>query len=313
MTNVPNLRAAKAEVTSYIADKIRYISITEQQGPLREGETRIGAQRRYYIKQKLEWDTENALWGHKDGRPIVTKDQIWDTVISEIRQLGLYGQKLVWTTIKAKFDGILEDDIRKICQLWFDHKLSQLDRDNESHWSLSGDTVEPANALRAHSPTETSQSDQPSRDDDAPPVVESPHVQGPPRETQKTEEDSGFFLRQFKTNASNLPTTLQFAKRLREMMRDHSPRVPPPNMILYAALKEARRNGNADARRTEPYIKWQLREVHELEEDDDEDEDDEDEDDTNGEEEQEDGEEQEAEEAEEEEEEGSAAEGSIEL
>ena len=79
MTKVPDLRAAKAEFISYIADKSRYVSITEQQGPLRDGETRVGSQRRYYIKQKLQWDTEKALWRNIDGRPLVRKDQIWDT------------------------------------------------------------------------------------------------------------------------------------------------------------------------------------------------------------------------------------------
>lgn len=74
MTKVPNLRAAKAEFTSYVADKSRYISVTEQQGPLRDGEARILAKRRYYIKQRMHWDVESALWKNKDGRPLIIKD-----------------------------------------------------------------------------------------------------------------------------------------------------------------------------------------------------------------------------------------------
>ena len=78
MTKVPDLRAAKAEFISYIADKSRYVSIIKQRGPLHDGETQIASQRRYYIKQKLQWDTRKALWRNKDGRPLVRKDQIWD-------------------------------------------------------------------------------------------------------------------------------------------------------------------------------------------------------------------------------------------
>ena len=344
MTRVPDLGAAKAELTSYIADKNRYVSITEQQGPLRNGEPRINSHRRWYIKQKLHWDPERALWRNKDGRPLVKKDQIWDTVISEMRQLEYHGQKAVWTTVKTKFDGILEDDIRMICKGWYKHGLAQLDCDNESHWSLLRDHVQPAGPSDNHPPTarsqpdnylpdkEPSQNDESSQDDNGPQGDGSPQDEESSRRIQRAEQDTEFILR-FKTDAYNLPKTIEFTVRLRVMMMKHLPHVPPPNMILYAALKEAHRNGNPDARRTEPYRKWQLWKGHQLEEEDDveeydedddgedddsEGEDDEVEDYTDGDKEQKDEEEQEGESAEEaeeaeEEEEGSAAEGSIEL
>lgn len=126
MTRTYDLRAAKAEFACYIADQKRYVSITEEQGPLRDGETRILAARRSYIKRKLQWDAELLCWINKDGRPLITKDLIWDTVIAEMRQLDTHGQRLVWTKIKAKFDGILEDDVRAICKVWYKHGLSQL-------------------------------------------------------------------------------------------------------------------------------------------------------------------------------------------
>lgn len=46
----PNLRAVSAEFASYIADKTRYFSITEQQGPLRAGEAQLRAPRRHDIR-----------------------------------------------------------------------------------------------------------------------------------------------------------------------------------------------------------------------------------------------------------------------
>ena len=45
-------------------------------------------------------------------------------IISQMRQLGTHGQRLVWTRVKAKFDGILEDDVRTICKVWYKHGLS---------------------------------------------------------------------------------------------------------------------------------------------------------------------------------------------
>ena len=50
---VPDLRAASAEFARYIMDKNRYISITEQQGPLRPGESRLLVPRRQYIRKKI--------------------------------------------------------------------------------------------------------------------------------------------------------------------------------------------------------------------------------------------------------------------
>ena len=50
-------------------------------------------------------------------------------------------------------------------------------------------------------------------------------------------------LQQFETDACSLPATLQFAQRLRAIMREYLPNVPPPNMKLYASLKEAHTDG----------------------------------------------------------------------
>ena len=350
MTKVPDLGAAKAEFTSYIADKSRYVSITEQQGPLRDGETRLPSRRQWYVNSKMQWDTQRALWRNKDGRPLVKKDQIWDTVISEMRQLGYHGQKVVWTTVKAKFDGIFQDDICRICQLWYNHGLAQLDRQNDSQWSLFRENVQPAASSGIPSPTRRSQPDhpvpdkEPSQVDESPQDEESSHDEEFPQDHEpqqydessqdeessqdnkppqydessqddermnsKYEQDSELILQKFKTDAYNLPITIRFAGRLREIMEQYLSEVPPPNMILYASLKEAHEKTMVDARRTTPYIRWQLREAHQLGEEDDEGGDDEDED-----EEQEDEEEQQEEQEEEaeEDEEASATEESIEL
>ena len=71
---------------------------------------------------------------NKDGRPLITKDRIWDTVISQMRQLDSHGQKPTWDTVKARFDGILKDDVRTVCRVWSKHGTAQLDRNNESQW-----------------------------------------------------------------------------------------------------------------------------------------------------------------------------------
>ena len=183
MTKVPDLRAAKAEFTSYTAGKSRYVSITEQQGPLHHGEPQLRVRRRRYIKQTMRWDAEGLCRRNKDGRPLIIENLIWDTVISEMRQLDTHGQRLVWTTVKAKFDGILEDDVRTICQVWYKHGLSQLNRRNELQWTLYGYNVELAAPSGIPSPTrrsqpgdllsssqeDTSSSDDESSHDDEPP------------------------------------------------------------------------------------------------------------------------------------------------
>ena len=161
ITKSPALRAAKAEFLSYITDKSRYVSTTDQQGPLRHGEARLLARRRWYINQTMQWDVEGLCWRNKDGRPLIIKDLIWDTVISEMRQLHTHGQRLVWTTVKAKYDGILEDDVRMICKVWYKHGLSRLDRRNESQWTLYGD--------------ESSQDDEPPADNES--VEVNKHLQ----------------------------------------------------------------------------------------------------------------------------------------
>ena len=198
MTKVADLGTAKAEFARYIADKSRYVSITEQEGPLRHGEQRLLSRRRWYIKQTMQWDIERLCWKSKDGRPLVTMDRIWDTVICEMRQLHTHGQKLVWTTIKAKFDGILEDDVRMICKIWYNHGLSQLDRHNESQWS------QPDNSLQEMEPLpdddapqvdespqveEPSRNDVPSQEDEAPQVDESPQVEEPSRNDVPSQKD----------------------------------------------------------------------------------------------------------------------------
>ena len=167
MTRVPDLRAAKAEFRSYLADKSRYVSITELQGPLRHGEPQLGARRRWYIKQTMQWDAEGLCWRNKDGRPLIVKDLIWDTVIFEMRQLDTHGQRLVWTTVKAKYDGILEDDVRTICKVWYKHGLSQLNRSDESQWTRYGDNVELAAPSGTPSSTKRSQSSDTLRDDES--------------------------------------------------------------------------------------------------------------------------------------------------
>ena len=156
MTKSLALKAAKVEFRSYISEKSRYVSITDQQGPLRDDETRLLAPRRWYIKQTMQWDAGELCWKNKDGRPLIVKHLIWDTVISEMRQLHTHGQRRVWTTIKAKYDGILEDDVRIICQIWYKHGLSQLDRRNQ--WNLSS----------------SSQDDGPSGDDECSEINDHP-------------------------------------------------------------------------------------------------------------------------------------------
>lgn len=85
-----------------------------------------------------------------------------------MRQLNSHGQILVWTTVKAKFDGIQEDDIRTICKAWYNHGLSQLDRQNESLWTLYGDNVDSATPSNAHSAIDdtSSQNDEVADDDE---------------------------------------------------------------------------------------------------------------------------------------------------
>ena len=218
MTKVPDLRAAKAEFSSYIADKSRYVSITEQQGPLRHGEQKLLGRRRWYIKQRMQWDAERLCWRNKDGRPLIVKDLIWDTVISEMRQLDTHGQRLVWTTVKAKYDGILEDDVRTICQAWYRHGLSQLISGKEPQWTLYRNNVEltapsdPPSSTRRTLPgdplreTQTSMNNNTSGDDvsshdheplqdyalpqnDAPPQNDVPPQNDEPAEEDESSED----------------------------------------------------------------------------------------------------------------------------
>ena len=207
MTKVPDFRAAKAEFTSYIAGKSRYVSVTGQQGPLRDGEVKLRTPRRRYIKQTMQWDAEGLCWRNKDGRPLIIKDLIWDTVISEMRQLDTHGQRLVWTTVKAKFDGILEDDVRMICQVWYKHGLSQLNRRIESQWTLYGDNVELAAPSSIPSPIRRSQSgdsvhddessqdeqsssdDKSSQDDEPPGNGESSKDNEPPLDCESSDND----------------------------------------------------------------------------------------------------------------------------
>lgn len=134
---VPDLRAARAEFTGYIADKNRYISITEQQGPLRPGESKLRAGRRQYIKKTLQWDTHKACWLNRDGRPLIPRDIIWVTIIAEMRKLDTYGQRKVWGVVQGKFDGIYEDDVRAACKAWSKHHLCLLDPDEDSQWDIS--------------------------------------------------------------------------------------------------------------------------------------------------------------------------------
>ena len=76
-----------------------------------------------------------------------------------------------------------------------------------------------------------------------------------PRKTQKTAHDSDTILDQFRVNASALPATFQFAKKLQAIMRKQMG-VTPPERVLLAALEEAHKEGNEDASRTRPWIKW---------------------------------------------------------
>ena len=133
---VPDLRTAGAEFASYIADKNRYVSITEQQGPLRPGESQLRGPRRQYIKTRMEWVPQKACWMNRDGRPLITRDLIWGTIIKEMRQLDSYGQRKVWSIVKAKYDGIQEDDVRAVCKVWLEHNLDLLDAQDNSLWDL---------------------------------------------------------------------------------------------------------------------------------------------------------------------------------
>ena len=172
MTKTADLRAAKAEFASSIADQKRYVSITEQQGTLRNGETRILAARRSYIKRKMQWDADGLCWINKDGCPLITKDLIWDTVIAEMRQLNTHGQRLVWMTIKAKFDGILEDDVRAVCKVWYKHALSQLNESPEVNEPRIKDESPGINKLPTND--ECSPNNEPSTNDESPETDELP-------------------------------------------------------------------------------------------------------------------------------------------
>ena len=79
-----------------------------------------------------------------------------------------------------------------------------------------------------------------------------------PKKPKNTEQDSKSILDMFKDDACNLPATIQFAGRLREIIKQYLPNEPPPNMILYASLKEAQTDGEKDARKTRPYQTWNL-------------------------------------------------------
>ena len=79
-----------------------------------------------------------------------------------------------------------------------------------------------------------------------------------PRKTQKTKRDSDLILQQFRKDASNLPATPQFAKRLRAIMEKHLPDGPPPTAVIHAALQEAHAGDKDDACKTRPYMRWAL-------------------------------------------------------
>ena len=153
---VPDLRAARADFTAYIAEKSRYISISEQQGPLRPGESKLRAPRRQYIKNTLQWDEHKACWLNRDGRPLIKRDDIWMAIIGEMRQLDTYGQRKVWGVVQGKFDGIYEDDVRAACKAWSKHRLYLLNPNEDSQWDITPEaqtnTIHPVDPLSIHDP-----------------------------------------------------------------------------------------------------------------------------------------------------------------
>ena len=148
---MPNLRAARADFTAYIAGKSRCISISEQQGPLQPGESKLRAPRRQYIKNTLQWDEHKACWLNRDGRPLIKRDDIWMTIIGEMRQVDTYGQRKIWGVVQGKFDGIYEDDVRAACKAWSKHRLYLLKPNEDSQWDITPEaqtnTIHPVDPL----------------------------------------------------------------------------------------------------------------------------------------------------------------------
>ena len=153
---LPDLRAARADFTAYIAEKSRYISISEQQGPLRPGESKLRAPRRQYIKNTLQWDEHKACWLNRDRRSLIKRDNIWTTIIGEMRQLDTHGQRKVWGVVQEKFDGIHEEDVRAACKAWSKHRLYLLKPNEDSQWDITpeaqANTIHPVDPLSIHDP-----------------------------------------------------------------------------------------------------------------------------------------------------------------
>ena len=170
---VPDLRAARADFTAYIAEKSRYVSINEQQGPLRPGESKLRAPRRQYIKNTLQWDEHKACWLNRDGRPLIKRDDIWAIIIREMRQLDTCGQRKVWGVVQEKFDGIYEDDVRAACKAWSKHRLYLLKPNEDSQWDLTPEAQTNTGSFKGQQSVEGSNLEQNSCQIDNPPSAVS--------------------------------------------------------------------------------------------------------------------------------------------
>ena len=78
-----------------------------------------------------------------------------------------------------------------------------------------------------------------------------------PRKTKKTSLNSTL-IEQFTTDAPSLPTTPQFVKKLRAIIKKHEPSKTPPTDVLHQALQEAHSHNQQNATRTIPYMVWAM-------------------------------------------------------
>ncbi len=117
----PDLKAAIA-FHKYIAKKDRYIPV---QGPSERGHPTPLAPRRKKIGVLPHWNVDDNCWKTAEEKEVVLKDDIFTTIVSEIRGSGISDWYATWEAIKKKHDGILQEDVKEACRQWNDKDLSR--------------------------------------------------------------------------------------------------------------------------------------------------------------------------------------------
>lgn len=140
-SDIQRLRDARLEFDAFLKEHGNPIvehfrSLTAPANPLRmrDGDVVRSTKQLRKIQAEYQWSIDKGRWTlKKNGGPLITEEEVFNTVLSFRRTLNTHKEKL-FSYIYGRVGGVQSKDVKKIMDLWKKHKLEDIDPADDALW-----------------------------------------------------------------------------------------------------------------------------------------------------------------------------------